>query len=63
LRELQGVRTKLKDLEIFLIGVGAVDEKDMRLREGSDDEETEAPGRQGLQSKKAAVEDEDDDWD
>jgi hypothetical protein len=63
LRELQGVRTSLRDLEIFLVDVGAIEEKDMRVREGNEEEEGETNGRRGLQGRKAAVEEDDDDWD
>jgi hypothetical protein len=64
LRELQGVRTSLRDLEMFLVDVGAIEEMDMRLREGNEEEEGETNGRRGLQGRKAAVEEEDDDeWD
>lgn len=64
LRELQGVRTKLRDLEMLLVDVGAIEEKDMRLREDQDDEEADANDRRGLQGKKTAGGDDDDeDWD
>ena len=63
LRELQGARTRLKDLEMLLIDVGAIAEKDVRLKEDDDDDEGETNQRRGLQSKQAAVEENEDDWD
>lgn len=63
LRELQGIRTSLKDLEVLLVDVGAIEEKDMRLREDDGDEEAEANGRRGLQGQKVSVQDDEDDWD
>jgi hypothetical protein len=64
LRDLQGVRTGLRDLEMLLVDVGAIEEKDMRLREENDDDESDAKGRRGLQGQKTGVgDDDDDDWD
>jgi Phosducin len=63
LRELQGVRTSLRDLEMFLVDVGVIEEKDIRLREENEEEGRETNGRRGLQGKKAAMEEDDDDWD
>lgn len=62
LRELHGVRTSLKDLDLFLVDIGAIDKKDMRLREEGEDDEVETNGRRGMQGRKAAVKDDDDDW-
>ncbi|KAL1999145.1 hypothetical protein VTN02DRAFT_4988 [Thermoascus thermophilus] len=59
LRELNGVRTKLEDLERVLVDLGAVKENDVRLlkkRSGSDDEDDR-------DAKNANHDDDDDDWD
>lgn len=64
LRDLQGVRTSLRDLEMLLVDVGAIEEKDMRLREENDDDKSDAKSRRGLQERKTGVgDDDDDDWD
>ncbi|KAJ4527003.1 Proteolipid protein 2 [Exophiala dermatitidis] len=61
LRELNGPKTSLKDIENVLVEVGAIKENDMRLkrREDSDDE------NYGSNSKNPAGgdDDDDDDWD
>jgi len=64
LRELQGVRTKVEDLERVLVQVGAVREGDTRLRSktGDDDDDHANNGRRGLHASKR-VENDDDDWD
>lgn len=65
LRELQGVRTKLQDLERVLVQVGAVKENDSRIRRRDEDEDEQDTNiRRGLNSanKKNQVAD-DDDWD
>ena len=54
LRDLNGVRTSLQDMERILVKVGAVAEKDVRLKRGEDEEESGAG--QGAN-------DDDDDWD
>ncbi|EXJ77968.1 hypothetical protein A1O3_09127 [Capronia epimyces CBS 606.96] len=57
LRELNGPKTNLRDLEGILVDVGAIQENDMRLRRKDSDDES---------SKPAAGDDEDDDdddWD
>lgn len=63
LRDLQGVRTKLEDLEQVLVQVGAVKEGDSRIRRrDDDDDEMDTSRRRGLNgSKKTEVFD--DDWD
>lgn len=63
LKELQGVRTKIEDLEQVLVQVGAVKEGDPRIRRrDEDDDEVETSHRRGLNgSKKTEVFD--DDWD
>ena len=61
LRELNGVRTKVRDLEKVLVECGAVEEGDVRLKETPEDGEME--GRTKFQSGKLRLEDEDDDWD
>jgi len=57
LRELNGPRTSVRDLEQVLVEVGAITENDMRLkRRDSEEQEKETNGRE-------SDEDEDDDWD
>lgn len=59
LRELNGPRTKLEDLEKLLIEIGALKESDVRLKKRSDDgEDYRNTGDDELN-----VEDYDDDWD
>jgi len=66
LHELQGVRTKVGDLETVLVQVGAVKGGDSRLRRTEDDD-GDMPatnGRQGLaQSLRTRQDDDDDEWD
>lgn len=63
LRELQGVRTKLEDLEQVLIQVGAVKEGDSRVRKrDEDDDDVDPSHRRGLNSNKK-TEVFGDDWD
>lgn len=63
LGELQGVRTKLADLEQVLVQVGAVKEGDTRMRRPQVDDEDESHGRRGLGQSTKATADSDDDWD
>lgn len=59
LRELNGPRTKIEDLEKLLIDIGALKESDVRLKKRSDDEEDyRETGDDELN-----IEDYDDDWD
>lgn len=59
LRELNGPRTKVEDLERLLIDIGALKESDVRLKKRSDDEEDyRKTGDDELK-----IEDYDDDWD
>lgn len=59
LGELNGVRTKIEDLEKVLIEIGALKESDVRLKKHSDeDEDFRNTGDNELN-----VEDYDDDWD
>ncbi|KAK5940884.1 Proteolipid protein 2 [Knufia obscura] len=63
LQEMQGVRTKLEDLERLLVQVGVVKEGDSRLRRRDEDEDDHATnGRRGL-STSNKHEGDDDDWD
>ena len=65
LMELQGVRTKVEDLERVLVQVGAVKEGDSRLRRKDDDDhEIAGIGRRGINgSRRKEEDDDDDDWD
>ncbi|KAJ5212163.1 uncharacterized protein N7498_003809 [Penicillium cinerascens] len=56
LRELNGPRTKLPDLEKLLIEIGALKESDVRLKKREGDEDY-------LKDDELNVEDYDDDWD
>ena len=56
LRELNGPRTKLPDLEKLLIEIGALKESDVRLKKREEDEDY-------LKDDELNVEDYDDDWD
>ncbi|KAJ5137470.1 hypothetical protein N7526_003703 [Penicillium atrosanguineum] len=58
LRELNGPRTKLPDLEKLLVDIGALQESDVRLKKRDDDEEEDYRKNDNLN-----VEDYDDDWD
>lgn len=59
LRELNGPRTKIEDLERLLVDIGAVKESDVRLKKRSDDDQDyRKTGDDELN-----VEDYDDDWD
>lgn len=57
LRELNGPRTKVEDLERLLVDIGAVKESDVRLKKRSDSDD--GRGR----DDELNVEDYDDDWD
>lgn len=64
LRELQGVKTSLEDLERVLVEVGAVKEGDSRVRRRDEDEDEGRDVRRGLNgSSRKRDEDDDDDWD
>lgn len=67
LRELQGVRTKLEDLEGVLVQVGAVKEGDARLRRNDEDNDEDTTngrrGHGGIQQRDKKDADDDDDWD
>ncbi|KAL1995664.1 hypothetical protein VTN49DRAFT_1851 [Thermomyces lanuginosus] len=57
LRELNGVRTKIEDLEKVLVDLGAVKENDVRLKKKDDQSEDER------QNSHAKDDDDDSDWD
>lgn len=63
LRELQGVRTKIEDLEQVLVQVGAVKEGDTRLRRSREDEDEDISGKRGFGQNTSAKNESDDDWD
>lgn len=56
LAQLNGVRTKLKDIEGVLLRVGAIHENDARLKQKEDDDEDDKNNQQD-------DDDDDDDWD
>ncbi|KAF2397344.1 phosducin family protein [Trichodelitschia bisporula] len=60
LRELNGPQTKLQDVENLLVQVGALKQGDIRLKRKAAEEEEHKSIRSG---NKAAVEDDDSDWD
>ncbi|CEJ55957.1 Phosducin-like protein 2 [Penicillium brasilianum] len=57
LRELNGPRTKVEDLERFLVDLGAVKESDVRLKKRSDSDDDRG------KDDELNIEDYDDDWD
>ena len=57
LRELNGPRTKVEDLERILVDIGAVKESDVRLKKRSDSDDDRG------KDEELNVEDYDDDWD
>lgn len=57
LRELNGPKTSLGDIERILVEVGAISEKDSRLKRRDSDDEADDRG------KRAGDDDDDDDWD
>lgn len=59
LRELNGPRTKIEDLEGLLIDIGALKESDVRLKKRSDEDED----YRNTADDELNVEDYDDDWD
>lgn len=76
LRELDGMATRLEDLEHLLVAVGALQEGDLRVRRRNEDEEVDDDGRigggggrlkNGGGTRKKALgvgaDDSDDDWD
>ena len=66
LRELNGVKNSLADLESILVEVGAVKENDMRTRrrDSEDEDEDAVKPSQRIKGRAAtAVNDDDDDWD
>jgi hypothetical protein len=59
LRELNGVKTSISDIERVLLEVGAVKDSDVRLKKRDSDDEDDRRGMQRTKRK----EDDDDDWD
>ncbi|KAK1147437.1 Proteolipid protein 2 [Aspergillus melleus] len=59
LREFNGPRTKLEDLERMLLDLGAIKESDIRLKKRSDESDDERPAK----NKPQVEDDDDDDWD
>ncbi|KAA8647252.1 hypothetical protein EYZ11_008941 [Aspergillus tanneri] len=59
LRELNGPRTKLEDLERMLLDLGALKESDVRLKKQSDSMDDDRPSK----NKPVVEDDDDDDWD
>ncbi|KAF3386121.1 Phosducin-like protein 2 [Penicillium rolfsii] len=57
LRELNGPRTKMEDLERLLVDIGAVKESDVRLKKRSDSDDDRG------KDDELNIEDYDDDWD
>ncbi|KAH8692940.1 Phosducin family protein [Talaromyces proteolyticus] len=57
LRELNGVRTKIEDVEKVLVDLGAIKEGDLRLRKQDEDD------RGDRETNEAEDDDDDDDWD
>ncbi|RMZ74836.1 hypothetical protein DV737_g5691, partial [Chaetothyriales sp. CBS 132003] len=65
LRELNGVKTSLSDLESVLAEVGAVKESDVRLkrRDSGDDDHQDSRPNLKIRSSTVATDDDGDDWD
>ena len=65
LRELNGVKTGIADVESVLVEVGAVKENDTRVRRRKDSDEEDAGimRRSVKSSRRATAADEDDEWD
>lgn len=61
LKELNGVKTSVADMEKVLLGLGALQHNDSRLKK--DAEEQEAPRRGIYQSENKKDDDDDSDWD
>ncbi|KAL1848463.1 Proteolipid protein 2 [Paecilomyces lecythidis] len=61
LRELNGPRTKMPDLEKVLVEIGAIKENDTRIRKRSDSTDDEAPRQ--IRASNNKNNDDDDDWD
>ncbi|KAL2416444.1 Phosducin-like protein 2 [Exophiala dermatitidis] len=59
LRELNGPKTSLKDIENVLVEVGAISDNDTRLKRREQDSDDEGNGN----NSKPADDDDDDDWD
>lgn len=63
LRDLNGVKTGMGDLEQVLLGVGALKHGDSRLQRKDLDAEADLPVKSIRQSARPTVDDEDSDWD
>ena len=63
LRELNGVKTSLADLEKILVEVGAVKENDARVRRRDSEDEDRTRPSQKIKSRGANVADDNNDWD
>ena len=61
LQELKGLRTTTQDLEFLLVEVGAVGNNDVRLKQKDEDEDEAKDNNSKI--RKAAVANDDDDWD
>ncbi|KAF7196800.1 Phosducin-like protein 2 [Pseudocercospora fuligena] len=62
LKELNGVKTSIADMEKILLGLGALRHNDSRLKK-KDEEAEDAPRRGIYQSAKKKEDDDDSDWD
>ncbi|CAK3791346.1 phosducin family [Lecanosticta acicola] len=63
LKELNGDKTSVADMEKVLLGMGALQHNDSRLKRKDEDAEAEHPKRSIFQSSKKKEDDDDSDWD
>lgn len=63
LKELNGNKTSLEDMEKVLLGLGALQHNDSRLKRRDEDADEDQPKRSIYQSKKKEEDDDDSDWD
>ncbi|KAK4495047.1 hypothetical protein PRZ48_013374 [Zasmidium cellare] len=63
LKELNGVKTNMADLEKVLLDLGALKHNDSRLKRRDEGNDQDQPKRSIYQSSKPQVEDDDSDWD
>ena len=62
LRELNGVKTSMSDMDTVLVDVGAIQENDTRLKAKDSDDEEEPKGRKTTRGLQRDDGDDDDDW-
>ncbi|KAF2170414.1 hypothetical protein M409DRAFT_51459 [Zasmidium cellare ATCC 36951] len=63
LKELNGVKTNMADMEKVLLDLGALKHNDSRLKRRDDNNDQDQPKRSIFQSSRPQQEEDDDDWD